>query len=100
MRARIEFHPLFWDDVKGNALYLDAQAGLGNEFLDAVTEAIQAIQGAPLMWSRLYGNTRHLLLKKFRRHVIHYEFFPEENIVRFYGLFHGSEDPLKWPERL
>lgn len=100
MIARVEFHPLFWEDVESYALYLDTQAALGKEFLDAVEEAIETIRSGPLMWSCLYGNTRHYLLRKFASHVIHYEFFDEENIVRFYGVFHGAEDPSKWSDRL
>jgi hypothetical protein len=98
--TRIEFHPLFWEDVEGHALYLDAQAALGGEFLDEVENAIEAIRKGPLMWACLYSNTRHYMLGKFRRHIIHYEFFPHENMVRFYGLFHGAEDPAKWSDRL
>lgn len=100
VRTQIEFHPLFWEDVAGHAVYVDAHAALGAEFLDAVEEAIDAVRNSPLMWSCLYGKTRHYILGKFRNHIIHYEFLPQENLVRFYGLFHGAEDPSRWSERL
>lgn len=100
MIAQIEFHPLFWQDVENHARYLEAQAALGTAFLDSVESAIDAVRNGPLMWACLYGNTRHFILFRFRQHIIHYEYFPKENIVRFYGLFHGSEDPAKWGERI
>jgi hypothetical protein len=100
VRTRIEFHPLFWEDVEEQVFFLETQAALGMEFLDAVVDAIASVRNGPLMWSCLYGDTRHFILRKFRNHIIHYGFFPEEKLVRFYGLFHGTEDPTMWPERL
>lgn len=100
VRTAVEFHPLFWEDVEQYVIYLDAQAALGGEFLDAVEEAIESVRTGPLMWSVLFGNTRHYILRKFKQHIIHYEYFAEEDVVRFYGLFHGSEDPGKWSDRL
>jgi hypothetical protein len=100
VKAQIEFHPLFWEDVQGHAVYLETQAQLGGEFLDAVELAIETVRTGPLMWSCLFGNIRHYLLSKFRNHVIHYEFFEDENLVRFYGLYHGAQDPAKWSDRL
>lgn len=96
----MEYHPLFWEDVEAQAVFLEAQATLGGEFLNAVEEAVETIRNNPLQWACLYGNTRHYLLKKFRRHIVHYEFFEEANLVRFYGLFHGAENPDKWNVRL
>ncbi|MCC5788801.1 MAG: type II toxin-antitoxin system RelE/ParE family toxin [Opitutales bacterium] len=95
-----EFHPLFWKDVEGHALYLDEQAGLGEEFLEKVREAIDSVKKSPLHNAFLYASTRHIQLGKFRRHIIHYEYFEKEGLIRFYGLFHGSENPAKWPERI
>lgn len=100
MKATVEFHPLFWQDVEQQGLYLHKEAALGEDFLVVVEEAVEIIRSSPLRWSRLYGNTRHYLLPRFKRHVLHYEFFQEQNLIRFYGLFHGSQDPGKWSERL
>jgi len=96
----VEFHPHFWKDVEGQAVYLQKEAELGEAFLDAVEVAIETVRQAPLQRSLLYGSTRHILLTRFRRHVIHYEFFEVEQRVRIYGLFHGAEDPGKWHRRL
>lgn len=97
---QVEYHPLFWEDVKTQGLYLEKEAELGAEFLDKVDEAIASAKLMPEVHSRLYANTRNVVLKKFSKHTIHFEYFHDENLIRFYGLFHGAEDPSKWPERL
>lgn len=99
MSVAVEFHPLFWNDVEGQAVYLQQEAELGEAFLDAVEGAIESVRQAPLHRAVLYGSTRHVLLPRFRRHVIHYEYFEAERRIRFYGLFHGAEDPAKWHRR-
>jgi hypothetical protein len=100
MALIVEYHPLFWADIEEQAQYLEQEAELGEVFLEKVENAIAAVKEAPLHYSVLYGNTRHVILEKFRRHIIHYEYFEREGLIRFYGLFHGSENPIKWVKRL
>ena len=100
MAVQIEYHPLFWEDVEAQALHLEKEAELGAEFLDKVDQAIAAAKSRPESHSRLYGHTRNIILKKFSNHTIHFEYFHDMNRIRFYGLFHGSEDPSKWADRL
>ncbi len=69
MAALVEYHPLFWEDIEGQACYLEAEAELGGEFLDKVDAAIASAKTAPLTHPLLYGNTRHIILQKFRRHI-------------------------------
>lgn len=96
---QVEFHPLFWDDVEAQAIYMHEQASIGDDFLDEVEKTVEVIKGRPQAYAFLYGSTRHLILKKFNQHVIHYEYFPNLKLIRFYGLFHGAENPLKWSSR-
>jgi hypothetical protein len=100
MAAEIEYHPLFWEDVEAHALYLETEAELGAEFLNKVEEAIASAKSIPKAHSRLYGNTRDVILERFRKHSLHFEYFPEENLIRCYGLFHSAESPNKWDKRL
>lgn len=93
------YHPQFWDDVDRQAQYLQQADALGVEFLDRVDEAVNQIRNNPLHFRILHGNTRHTSLEKFKNHVIHYEYREEESQIRFYALFHGSENPLKWRSR-
>ena len=96
---RIEYHPLSWEDVETQALYLETEAELGALFLDKVDQAIASAKTMPESHARLYDNTRNIILKKFRKHSIHFEYFNDMNLIRFYGLFHGAEDPSKWISR-
>ena len=100
MVRQIEYHPRFWEDVEPQALYLEKEAELGMEFLEKVDAAVASVKSMPEVYSRLHGNTRNIMLNKFRKHTIHFEYFEDANLIRFYGLFHGSEDPSKWLDRL
>ena len=99
MAVQIEYHPRFWEDVEAQALYLEKEAALGVEFLDKVDEAIASVKSMPEAHSCLYDNTRNIILNKFRRHTIHFEYFDDANLIRVYALFHGSENPSKWLDR-
>ena len=100
MAAQVEYHPLFWEDVEAHAMYLEAEAELGIEFLVKVNTAIASAQSMPLVHSILYGNTRNTILERFRQHTLHFEYFPDLNLIRCYGMFHMAEDPAKWSKRL
>lgn len=97
----IEFHPLFWQDVEEQARYLEKEAELGVEFLEAVNAAIAVANNRPLTCSVLHGDKiRRTFLHKFRRHVLHFEYEEERALIRFLALFHGAENPDKWEDRL
>lgn len=100
MPISVEFHPLFYRDVEHHALYLEGEAGMGDEFLNKVEETIDKVMGNPSAYAILHGNVRHLILGKFKNHIIHYEYSKERNVLTFYALYHAAEDPLKWKERL
>ncbi|MBC2592868.1 type II toxin-antitoxin system RelE/ParE family toxin [Ruficoccus amylovorans] len=100
MARTVEFHPLFSEDVEAQARYLQEEAELGEAFLEKVEEAVAAVKAEPMHHGFLYGSTRHIILRKFRRHIVHYEYFEKEDLIRFYGLFHGSENPARWWSRL
>ena len=100
MAAKIEYHPLFWEDVEAHARYLEAEAELGMEFLNKVDAAIASAKSMPQAHSRLYGNTRNIILERFSKHSLHFEYYPGENLIRCYGLFHSAENPTKWDKRL
>ena len=100
MATKVEFHPLFWRDVEAHATYLQEEAELGEDFLYKVEQAIESIKLRPETHPRLYGEVRHIILERYRRHVIHYEPVVSENLVRIYALYHAHENPAKWIERL
>lgn len=100
MAVKIEYHPLFWEDVEAHALYLETEAELGAEFLNKVDAAIASAKAMPEVHSRLYGNTRNIILERFSNHSLHFEYLPGENLIRCYGLFHSAESPAKWDKRL
>ena len=100
MSISVEFHPLFYGDVEHHALYLEGEAGMGEEFLDKVEETIEKVRVNPSAYATLHGNIRHVILEKFKNHIIHYEYSLEDKTLTFYALYHAAEDPLRWTERL
>jgi plasmid stabilization system protein ParE len=73
------------------------RAGLGEDFLGCIDACIQAICRTPEMHARVYQNYRRGLVRRFP-YAIFYEYVDQTVIV--YCVFHTSQNPDKWRERL
>jgi len=85
------------DVVESYRWYEEREPGLGEEFLRCVEASILAIQRHPHLYPVAVDQFRRALIRRFP-----YEIFYEayENLLTVYSVFHCSQDPNKWRERL
>ncbi len=81
--------------------YEDRRSGLGYEFLDAVTEALQRIETNPRQFLRIEDNRRsrefrRVLLQRFSYKII-FEICRDEAVVL--AVSHSSRRPFYWRRR-
>ncbi len=85
-------------DVAGAyAWYEDQALGLGMEFLRCLEATLLAVQRYPLMYPLVHESYHRALVRRFPYSVF-YEVEGDQAIV--YGIFHCSQDPIKWKARL
>jgi plasmid stabilization system protein ParE len=77
--------------------YETRRAGLGKEFLSRVNACLQAIRQTPAMHGFVFETYRRGLVRRFP-YAIFYEFADET--VTVYCVFHTSQNPDKWRNRL
>ena len=85
-------------DVKtGYAWYEEQKPGLGTAFLGRVEECLTAIQRSPKAFQPMGNDARRAVVKQFP-YVIFYRV--EKKVIYVYAVFHTSQDPKKWMDRL
>jgi plasmid stabilization system protein ParE len=77
--------------------YESRRTGLGEEFLDCVDACIQAICRTPKMHATIHENYRRGLVRRFP-YAVFYDY--DGTSVTVYTIFHTSQNPDKWRERL
>jgi plasmid stabilization system protein ParE len=77
--------------------YEARRPGLGEEFLGCVDASVEAICRMPEQQARVHEDYRRALVRRFP-YCIFYEHAGET--VYVYSVFHTSQDPQKWRERL
>ena len=77
--------------------YQRQEIGLGDEFLRCVDACIQFIAKNPEMYEFAHETYRRALVRRFP-YAIFYEYV--ENVITIYAVFHCSQDPKKWRNRL
>jgi plasmid stabilization system protein ParE len=77
--------------------YQNQELGLGEEFLRCVDASIQFIQRNPEMYEIAHASYRRVLVRRFP-YAIFYEYIGM--VVTVYGVFHCSQNPRKWRNRL
>lgn len=85
------------DAAEAYQWYEQRGEGLGDRFLKCVGDCIERIQQQPELAERVYLDFRRILVRRFP-YVIFYEF--EADRIVIYSIFHSSQDPRKWRERL
>jgi plasmid stabilization system protein ParE len=86
------------DDVnEAYGWYERRRTGLGEEFLDCVDACIQPIRRTPTMHALFFQNFRRGFVRRFP-YVVFYEY--EDKTVTVHCVFHTSQNPDKWRERL
>lgn len=98
MTARVIFSPEADDDVlEAYDWYENRAPGLGEDFLRCVEASILTIQRHPRMYPIAVDEFRRAIIRRFP-----FEIFYETNdrAITIYSVFHCSQDPKKWRNRL
>lgn len=85
------------DVKKAYAWYEEQRSGLGDTFLDRVEECLQAIARNPKASPLVAHEARRAIVKQFP-YVIFFRI--ESKAIYIYSVFHTSQDPQKWMDRL
>lgn len=98
MAAELIIVPEAQQDVdEAYGWYEDRRLGLGEEFLSCVDACIQTICRMPELHSKVHEEYRRALVRRFP-YAVFYEYTGAK--VTVYSIFHTSQDPDKWHNRL
>lgn len=91
MTYDLRFLPEVEDDLfSGYSWYEDKVLGLGEEFLRIFYASANSLTRNALIYRKVYGDFRRLLLRRFP-YAIYFRIDNNEIIV--FGLFHCARDP-------
>ena len=85
------------DVKKAYQYYEEQRSGLGEAFLERVEECFRAIGRSPKAFQIVAKDARRAIVKQFP-YVIFYRI--EAKAIHVYAVFHASQDPQKWMDRL
>lgn len=77
--------------------YESREPGLGEEFLRCVEACMMTIQRHPHIYPVAVDDFRRAPIRRFPYQIL-YE--PAEGRITVYSLFHCSQDPQEWRDRL
>ena len=94
----IEFHPDVATDIKESFDWYQKQAdGLGDDFLNELESAYQAVSELPGTWPKFQNNFRRFLLSKFPFSII---YRANNELVYVVAVMHNSRKPKYWLKRI
>ena len=85
------------DVKKAYEWYEEQKSGLGEIFLERVEECLRAIGRNPKAFRIVARDARRAVVKQFP-YVIFYRI--EARTIYVYSVFHTSQNPQKWMDRL
>jgi toxin ParE1/3/4 len=85
------------DVKKGYEWYEEQKPGLGDVFLQRVEECLAAIKRSPKAFQPVAEDSRRAIVKQ-SPYVVFYRI--EGKVIYVYSVFHTSQDPKKWMDRL
>jgi len=95
--SNIIFHPAIESEVKASYEWYENQAeGLGDDFLNELESAFQAVLELPKIWPKFQSGFRRFLLSKFPFSVI---YRVTQKTVYVVAVMHNSRKPGYWSER-
>ena len=98
MIERVTYTPEADDDIaESYDWYESREPGLGEDFLRCVEACVLGIQRHPELYPIAVDEFRRALIRRFPFEIF-YEVADDCLIV--YSVFHCSQDPQKWRERL
>lgn len=97
MKPELLLRPVAAAEIEEAFQWYDEQKrGLGRQFLEAVREALSAVEAAPQQFPRVRGEIRRALLRRFPYAIL---YIAEEDHTVVVGCFHGKRDPRRWHPR-
>lgn len=98
MAAEVRYTPEAEFDISDAYSWYERRSpGLGEEFLRVVDACLSAISSSPGIGRIVHKTYRRAVVRRFP-YVIFYEH--DQGVVTVYSVFHSSQDPQKWRERL
>lgn len=98
MLADLIIAPEAHDDIaEAYDWYETQRQGLGDEFLNCVEACIDQIRRMPRLYAVVFKDYRRVLVRRFP-YAVFYE--TDNGSVSVYCVFHCSQDPDKWKQRL
>ncbi len=92
------FHPEVTSEIKASYVWYQGQAlGLGDDFLNELESAYQAIKEFPQAWSSFQKGFRRFLLASFPYSVIYKK---NSGIIYVVAVMHNSRKPGYWLGRM
>ena len=85
------------DVRKAYEWYQEQKSGLGEVFLERVQECLRSIGRSPKAFHLIAHDMRRAIVKQFP-YVIFYRI--EARAIYVYAVFHTSQNPQKWIDRL
>jgi plasmid stabilization system protein ParE len=100
MPSRLTVQPEAEQDTDAAAAWYEARrTGLGDRFLNAVRAAMARIQRSPKVGRVVIGRYRRGVIPDWP-YIIIYDYDEPNDTVIVYAVFHTSQDPAKWQQRL
>lgn len=97
MTRRVLFRPQAEAELlEARAWYDGRREGLGAVFAAAVESTIDRISENPLAYSRIRGDTRRAVLRRFP-YAVYFRVLADEIVV--VAVMHGRRHPLRWQSR-
>ena len=94
----LRFHPDITLDVTASFHWYEEQAsGLGDDFLDEIESAYQAIVELPRTWPLFQYGFRRFLFSTFPYSVIYREY---DDSIYVVAIMHNSRKPGYWLDRI
>ena len=98
MSYRIRLRPEAESEISETALWYTRRGiGLGDDFLDEVSQCLAALQDTPERFPIVEGEIRKTLLRRFP-YVMLFSIRGDEVVV--VSCFHTRRDPKHWSNRL
>ena len=98
MSDKLVFLPEARQDIAGAySWYEEQDPGLGMDFIRCLEVAILSIARHPRIYPVVHDNYRRALVRRFP-YAIFFEY--DSGRILIYAIFHSSQNPLKWHDRL
>ena len=85
------------DVIEARKWYDNQQAGLGDDFRNALAEVVERVQAMPRMYVIVVENVHRAKLIRFP-YLLYYRVL--ENRIEVLAVLHSSRDPRLWRQRV